>query len=373
MIVPPDSERIIHGVVVSAGIASGHAVRAFDPLFISFNLRLQPEQVADEVARFRASVEESYRQLKNMQDILKRRQARDSSFLIEAHILILRDRLFVDRIVEKIESEQINAEWAIQQISDELFTAYDHLEDDYLRERRGDLEDIVRRLLHNLHAEKQPEIRKLPFDAILIAKAIPPSTLFELRSQRVAGLVTETGTPLSHTAIMARSLEMPAVMGTSDLSSIAAGDFLIVDGDAGIVICSPSEEQIQKYKDRFARRPRAGRRTRIAPKPSETADKVHISLAANINFKEEVDAVVASGCESVGLYRTEFDFFHEGKTPDEGFLLDGYMQVLQHAEGRPVTFRTIDVGIDQKTWDGAHPGLGARGLRFCLENRDLFR
>src|SRR2546423_7270212 len=243
-------QRIIHGVVASVGTAIGKAVRTFDPLFVSFNFKLRPDQVRKEVDRFRGSVEKSREQLKRMQSELKKKSGPESSFLIDAHLLVLQDRLFVDRIVEKIETDYINSEWAIQQVSDDLFQAYDRLNDDYLRERRGDLEDIVRRLLHNLQSKPLPSFKKLPYDAILIGKAVPPSTLFELRSRRIVGLATETGSPLSHTAIMARSLEIPAVMGASDLSEVSSGDLLIVDGERGVVICSPSEETLAEYRSR---------------------------------------------------------------------------------------------------------------------------
>src|SRR5436853_3544600 len=243
-------EHVIHGVVASVGIAIGKAVRTFDPLFVSFNFKLRPDQVRKEVERFRNSVEKSREQLKRMQSELKKKTGPESSFLIDAHLLVLQDRLFVDRIVEKIETEHINSEWAIQQVSDDLLQAYDRLNDDYLRERRGDLEDIVRRLLHNLQLKHMPSFKKLPFDSILIGKAVPPSTLFELRSRRIVGLATETGSPLSHTAIMARSLEIPAVMGASDLSHVSSGDLLIVDGNRGLVIWSPSDETLEEYRNR---------------------------------------------------------------------------------------------------------------------------
>src|SRR5215471_6041578 len=167
------SERILHGITVSTGVAIGHAVRAFDPLFISLHLGIGAEEVAAEIARFRESVEKSGTQLKRMQTQLKRRNAAESSFLIDAHLLILQDRLFVDRIVAKIESDQINAEWAIQQVADDLCEAYDRLDDDYLRERRGDLDDIVRRLLHNLQSKPLPSFKKLSYDSILVGKVVP--------------------------------------------------------------------------------------------------------------------------------------------------------------------------------------------------------
>src|SRR5213594_1108935 len=368
------TERIIHGVVASAGAAIGKAVRAVDPLFNPFNSKIRPDQARKEVERFRASVDKSREQLKRMQAELKRKSGPESSFLIDAHLLVLQDRLFVDRIIEKIETGSVNSEWAIQQVSDDLFEAYDRLDDEYLRERRGDLEDIVRRLMHNLQSKPLPAFKKLPYDAILIGKIVPPSTLFELRTQRVVGLATETGSPLSHTAIMARSLEIPAVMGVTALSEVSSGDLLIVDGERGVVICSPSEETLAEYKSRD----RDGRKIKKKPgasasTPSVTEDGVLVSLGANINFSEEVRSAIASGCESIGLYRTEFDFFREGKQPDEESLVADYSLVLKTAKGAPVTFRTIDVGIDQKSWDGINPNLGVRGLRFCLENTHVFK
>jgi phosphotransferase system enzyme I (PtsI) len=367
------SEKIIHGVAVSGGIITGHAVRAFDPQFISFNFKLKPDQVEAEAARFDKSVDKSRLQLRRMQRQLQKRTGPESSFLIDAHLLILQDKLFVDRIRDKIQADQINAEWAIQQVSDELFQAYDRLEDEYLRERRGDLDDIVRRLLHNLQTNASPALQKLPYDAILVGRAIPPSILFELRSQRIVGLITETGSPLSHTAIMARSLEIPAVMGAGDLSGILPGEILILDGDSGAAICDPSKETLEQYRPRLKNMKRPARRTAAVSAPALTMDGVRISLGANINFREEVQTVLAAGCESVGLYRTEFDFFREGHQPGENQLVAEYSEVLKTAKNITVTFRTIDVGIDQKSWDGVNPNLGVRGLRFCLENQDIFR
>ena len=368
------SDRILRGVMASGGAAIGSAVRAFDPLFISFNYKIRLDQIAAEVERFRDSVRKSRAQLKRMQVQLKRRSGAESSFLIDAHLLILQDRLFVDRIIERIETDHYNAEWAIEQVSEELFEAYDKLQDDYLRERRGDLEDIVRRMLHNLRANPAPALSKLPGDSILIAKSIPPSTLFELRSHHVVGVITETGTPLSHTAIMARSLEIPAVMGIADVSDISSGDLLIVDGSRGIVIASPSEETLKEYRQKAKESKKAqSRGIQQRSTPFKTEDGAHISLGANINFSGEVRSAVAIGVEFIGLYRTEFDFFREGGQPDEDELANDYSIVMKTAKSAPVTFRTIDVGIDQKSWDGVNGSLGARGLRFCLENQDLFK
>lgn len=366
------SERIIRGVMASGGVAVGHVIRAFDPLFISSHFKIQHASVPAEVRRFRASVDKCRHQLEALQAELRRSRIPESSFIVDAHLLILQDKLFIDRIVDKIEKDAINTEWAIQQVSGELFEAYDRLQDDYLRERRGDLEDIVRRMLDNLQSKTSAPVPKLPSDAILVGRSIPPSTLFELRSSQVSGLVTETGSPLSHTAIMARSLEIPAVMGVHDLSGISSGDLLVVNGTRGFVICDPDAETLREYRLKVRQVQSKGRKSHATASPCATEDGTRIQLGANINFGEQVRGAAAHGTEFIGLYRTEFDFFREGRRPDEDTLTEEYSEVLK-ASKRVVTFRTIDVGIDQKSWDGVDSSLWVRGLRFCLENQDIFK
>ena len=365
-------ERIIRGVMASAGIAIGRAIRTFDPLLISFNFHIPQSETVKEVARFRASIEKSRKQLERMQSELRRSQIPESSFLVDAHLLILQDKLFVDRIIETIQERAINAEWAIQQVSDELYAAYDRLQDDYLRERRGDLEDIVRRMLHNLRSKGSPAVPALPYDAILVGKTISPSTLFELRASRMAGLVTETGSPLSHTAIVARSLGLPAVMGVQDLSDITSGDHLIVNGTRGMVICNPDPSTIREFRQRARPRRSISRRS-DARVPAITQDGIRISLGTNINFSEESRSAAESGTEFIGLYRTEFDFFREGGNPSEEELTAQYARVLKTVRPAPVTFRTIDVGNEWNTRDGTGSSLASRGLRFSLENQDVFK
>jgi phosphotransferase system enzyme I (PtsI) len=372
---------IVRGIVAARGMAIGHAVRMLDPLSLAFNLKIPTTETAQEVARFRASVEKSRKELKRLQARLKRSQSPESAFLVEAHILILQDRLFVDRIVETIESQSINAEWAVQQVSEELYRAYDQLQDDYLRERRGDLEDIVRRLLHNLQPRPARSRARFPADAVIVGRSVAPSTLFEMRLHSVVGVVAEVGSPLSHTAIMARSMGIPAVMGVRDVSGIMSGDSVIVDGHNGVIIAAPDLATLRDYRaiirnearmDR-ARRAHAPRKSRSASAVSATRDRARILLGANINFSEEVATASANGAEFIGLYRTEFDFFRNGSNPSEEALAADYTRALEAAKTMPVTFRTIDVGIDSATWDGANTHLGARGLRFCLENQELFK
>jgi phosphotransferase system enzyme I (PtsI) len=364
-------ERIIRGVMASTGIAIGRAIRVFDPTLISYNFHIEASDIAREVSRFRNSVEKCRKQLEKMQTELRSSSIQESSFLVDAHLMILQDKLFVDRIIEKIQAETVNAEWAIQQVSGELYEAYDRLQDDYLRERRGDLEDIVRRMLHNLRSKSGSTVPSLPYDAVLVGRSIPPSTLFELRTTRVAGLVTETGSPLSHTAIVARSLGLPAVMGIHDLSGISSGDQLIVNGTRGFVICDPERATLKEYRQKTKQQRSA--LPRHSDAPCVTQDGVRISLGANINFCEESKAAAANGTEFIGLYRTEFDFFKEGGKPSEDALTAQYTQVLKTVSPAPVTFRTVDVGPDWKSGESTGSTLGSRGLRFSLENQELFK
>ena len=364
-------ERIIRGVMASSGVAIGLAIRSFDPTLISYNFHIPAAATAKEVARFRASVEKSRKQLERMQAELRQSSLPESSFLVDAHLLILQDKLFVDRIIETIQEKSVNAEWAIHQVSGELYEAYDRLQDDYLRERRGDLEDIVRRMLHNLRSRSSSTLPALPYDAILVGKSIPPSTLFELRASRVAGIVTETGSPLSHTAIVARSLGLPAVMGIHDVSCVSSGDTLIVNGGRGFVICNPDASTLREYRQRVKQQRIA--LPRASTRPAMTQDGIRISLGTNINFYEEARSVVESGSEFIGLYRTEFDFFKEGGKPSEDELTAQYSKVLKTVHPAAVTFRTIDMANDWISNDGSRSTLASRGIRFSLENQEIFK
>ena len=368
-------ERKLKGVSASPGVAFGHAVTAWDPQLVTLNYSLKPEQVNRHVRSFLRSVVKSRTQLEAMQEKLEgSRGGGDSTTLIDAHLLILKDRMFIDRVIEKIRNDQINAEWAIQSVSGTILQAYDRVHDDYLRERRGDLEDIVRRLLVNLRSYRPPTLRSLRYNTILVGKTIPPSILIELKSSRLAGLVTESGSPLSHTAIIARSMSLPAVVGVADvLPGLISGELIILDGDEGVVIRAPSEDTIELYRKRVEEEKKSKRRlARITHTPCVTKDRISVLLGANINFRGEVKAVVAHECEAIGLYRTEFEFFRDGQDVEEDKLVEDYSYVLSRAKAVSVNFRTIDVGL-RNGGDGMSPESGARGLRFSLEHRGLFR
>lgn len=367
-------ERVLKGIAASPGVAFGHAVTAWDPELVTLNYTLEKNEVETHVESFRTSVEKSRRQLRKVQAELESSKAGDSTTLIDAHLLILEDSMFIDRIVEKIREDRINSEWAIQAVSGTILEAYDRVHDDYLRDRRGDLEDVVRRLLFNLRSYEPPTFRSLRYHSILVGKTILPSTLLELKSPRLVGVVTETGSPLSHTAIIARSMDVPAVMGVSDvLPGLISGELIIVDGDEGVVIRAPSESTLGDYRKRVKRVAISRRRmARTVHAPCVTKDRISILLGSNINFKDEVDSVVSNECEAIGLYRTEFDFFREGAPLSEDKLVADYSHVLSVAGTLPVNIRAVDIGM-QEGGEVSPVQSGPRGLRFLLENKALFR
>jgi phosphotransferase system enzyme I (PtsI) len=366
-------ERKLSGIAASPGVAFGHALTSWDPELVTLNYTLAETEVDDQLDSLRQSIEKSRQQLTKMQDKLESSVAGDSTTLIDAHLLILEDPLFVDRITQKIREEKINAEWAIQAVTSNVLEAYDRVHDDYLRDRRGDLEDVVRRLLANLGSYNPLAIGSLRYNSILAGPTILPSTLLELKSPRLVGMVTETGGPLSHTAIIARSMSLPAVMGVRDvLPGLMSGELLIVDGDEGVVIRAPSEKTIETYRVRVREDAKTRRRlNRPTRAPSVTKDRISILLGSNINTKEEIDSAVANESEAIGLYRTEFDFYRNGRAGSEDRLVEDYSYVLSRAGNMPVNIRAVDAGIN-KGLDGGRAS-GARGLRFLLENRSMFR
>jgi phosphotransferase system enzyme I (PtsI) len=366
-------ERVLRGIAASPGVAFGHAVTLWDPELVTLNYTLGEDEVETHLESFRSSVEKSRRQLLKMQAELEK-VAGDSTTLIDAHLLILEDSMFIDRIIAKVREDKINSEWAIQSVSGSILEAYDRVHDDYLRDRRGDLQDVVRRLLFNLRSYEPPTFRSLRYHSILVGKTVLPSTLLELKSPRLVGVVTETGSPLSHTAIIARSMEVPVVMGVADvLPGLMSGELIIVDGDQGVVVRAPSEETLEAYRKRVKRVELSRKRmSRGMHAPCVTRDRISILLGSNINFSEEVSAVVANECEAIGLYRTEFDFFREGAPLSEGKLVADYSRVLSTAKSLPVNIRAVDVGM-QEGGEGSSVPAGPRGLRFLLQNKALFR
>ncbi|HUK66893.1 MAG TPA: phosphoenolpyruvate--protein phosphotransferase [Anaeromyxobacteraceae bacterium] len=343
--------------------------------------RLGEADVEPELARFRAALETSDRQLAEVRTKVAAAEGSEHTAIIDMHRLMLKDEMLVQETQRLIRQEHVNAEWAVKRAIRKIKGSFSEVADEYFKERRADLDYVGERIIKNLMGEVVDAQEAPPEGAVVVAHDLSPADTALLHHDgKVAAFVTETGARTSHTAIVARALEIPAVVGVGRISTLAArGDFVIVDGQRGLVILNPTPGE---RADGEAAREKwlAGERELLGMSalPATTQDGVSIRLVGNIEFAEEVKSLVSHGGEGVGLYRTEFLYMGRADLPDEEEHYRTYRQLLEALAPRPVTVRTFDLGADKlpagapKVHD-QNPALGLRAVRYCLRHPDLFR
>lgn len=367
------------GIAASPGAVVGHA-------WLVDRRRVQEprEHVDDartelEVARLHEAIARSDAQLGDIRAQLGEQPA-EHGLIIEAHRLMLADPAFVDAAANEIRNDRINAEWAVRRIVRTLKSAFDAIDDPYFQDRQNDIEFVGDRVVRNLLGEVNDiATDAIPPDAIVVAHDLSPAdTMLLLANHTIAGIVTDEGGYTSHTAIVARAMEIPAVLGTERASEIIGqGDTLALDGATGLVVIHPSAEDTRAFeaaRARHAERERRALETRELE--SKTRDGQRIALRANIELVEEVPSVISHGAEGVGLYRTEFLFLNKRELPTEEEHYETYKRLLFELAGRPVTVRTFDLGGEKnmgtQTREEANPALGLRAIRYCLAHPDMF-
>ena len=373
---------IIKGVPASPGIAIGKAYVLEDEEVIISRQEIAAESVRLEVKRFKEALAKTYRDLDATEAKVLKTLGKQHARLIDAHRLILSDPLITQDVPKRIVSERVNAEFALSEALEMVNQAFERIEDEFFRERRHDLFDVGKRLLsHLLKAEKRPlsDIRE---PAILIARNLLPSDTLNLKEAKVLAFATDLGGKTSHTAILAQSLEIPAVVGLSDISHrVRTGELVIVDGEEGMVIVNPGPEAIQKYL-RAQERASAQERALEALKglPSETKDGHKVLVMANLDTIDELKAVSALKPDGIGLLRSEFLFLNRTSPPTEDEQVKAYSQVIKALHPQPVVIRTADIGGDRLSQLGlegppseTNPFMGLRGIRLSLRYPDLFR
>lgn len=375
----------LSGLGVSPGVAVGRALVLRQHTF-DIRVRVSPEAVDRELGRLEQARDRSRRQLVEIKERLARTAGPDHAYLFEAQLLMLDDPMLVARAADVIRSDQVNAEWAVRRAADELAALFDQAADPYLRERKGDVADVTGRLRMNLRPRSAAAeiLSGLEGPLVLVADELAPSTAAQVNWRRVVGFATDVGSWTYHTAILARSLHIPAVVGLHDVSArVLAGVTLAIDGTNGEVIVDPSAEDLAQIDARRTRQAAAERALdEFRHLAAVTRDGVRIRLEANIELPEEVAVARTHGAEGIGLYRSEFLLI---RTPEAGLAAmdeDAQYAVYrdvaeQMAPGR-VTVRTFDVGEDD-----LYPGsaaaalsrgvLGRRGIRLSLAHRDLFK
>ncbi len=373
------------GVGVSPGIAVGRAHVLDRGEVVVLEYDILPEQVPAEKGRLATALAESRRQLAEIRASLAREPLGDHIHILDSHLLILDDLAIRDTAERLIEEERINAEWAVRRTFTDLKAAFDRIEDEYLRARKQDLTYIEERILLNLLGRPRERVTRFAEPTVVVAHDLAPSEVVGLRRAGALALVTEAGGPASHTAIMARSLELPAVVGLEGIvARVSAGNLLAVDGATGEVVVHPAEPDQAEFEER-RRRHESDERALLEFKdlPCRTADGVPVLVTANIELVDEVAIARDHGALGIGLFRTEFLFLGRDGWPDEAEQLDCYRQVVEGMAPHPVTIRTLDLGADK--WDARaapgdpprpaepNPALGLRAIRLGLKVPALLR
>ena len=369
------------GAGVSPGIARGtvHVVR--DDLDDVARYRIAPSQITDEIGRFEAALIQTRMQILEMQQRIAESIGAKDAAIFDAHLLVVEDRTLIDEVLRKLETDLCNVEWVFQEVATSYAETLNKIDDPYLRERALDIQDVTKRVIRNLQGKAPKAFLGLSEPHILVAHNLTPSDTATMNKERVLGLATDLGSRTSHTAIMARSLNIPAVVGLHDITEkLETGQHVLLDGTNGSVIVDPTSETLAHYGEIESRRVKVVAQLKgLRETKSTTRDGRHIVLSANIELPDDVDAVAANGAEGIGLYRTEFLYLNRNTLPTEDEQYETYRKVAERVRPDPLIIRTFDLGGDKLApgtvdiSDELNPFLGWRAIRFCLENIDIFK
>jgi phosphotransferase system enzyme I (PtsI) len=370
----------LSGVGASPGIAIGTAHVLGSRLEIH-ERRISADAVDAELRRFEEGLAETDAQLAKIQQQIAEREGDEHQYrILEAHRLMLSDVHLTEQARKMIRDEQTSAEWAVRSALDQIQSVFDRIEDPYFRERRSDIAMVGERLLRNLIGMVESSPDDTPKGSIAVGHDLSPADVAQLGRAAVAGFCTEAGGRTSHTAIVARALGLPLVVGVEKLGHKTwSGMTVIVDGNRGEVILDPDAEALRRYMARAdVQRSRAQRLIAMRDMPSSTVDGVPIHLAANVEMLEEIPIAVDLGAESVGLFRTEFLYLERPQLPSEDEQHAHAVAAIKNMGGRPITFRTLDLGGDKlpasvRIPSGANPAMGLRSIRYSLHRVDIFR
>ncbi|HDU0710351.1 TPA: phosphoenolpyruvate--protein phosphotransferase [Staphylococcus pseudintermedius] len=370
--------NIIKGIAASDGVAIAKAYLLVEPdLSFSNEKTDQPEA---EVQKFNEALNNSKIELTKIRNHAEEQLGADKAAIFDAHLLVLDDPELIQPIEEKIKNESASAPQALTEVTQNFITIFESMDNEYMKERAADIRDVAKRVLAHILGVELPNPSIIDESVIIVAHDLTPSDTAQLNKQYVQGFVTNIGGRTSHSAIMSRSLEIPAVVGTKSISeSVQQGDMVIVDGLTGDVIVNPSDDEIKAYQHKresfFADREAL---KQLRDEPSKTLDGHEVELAANIGTPNDLEGVHNNGAEGIGLYRTEFLYMGRDNMPTEDEQFEAYKKVLESMEGKRVVVRTLDIGGDKELLylnlpEEMNPFLGYRAIRLCLDQPEIFR
>ncbi len=370
--------NVLTGIAASRGIAIAKAYRLVEP-----DLTFEKKTVSDptaEVDRLQGALATSKQELELIKNQAEAELGKDKADIFEAHLLVLSDPELIASIEDKINTEKVNAEQALKDTTDMFITMFEQMDNEYMRERAADIRDVTKRVLSHLLGVEIVNPSMISEEVVVVAEDLTPSDTAQLNRKFVKGFTTNIGGRTSHSAIMARSLEIPAVVGTKEATKkINNGDMLIVDGLQGEIHINPSTEVLAEYKEKQQQfEAEKAELTKLVNEKSVSADGHQVELAANIGTPDDLEGVLHNGAEAVGLYRTEFLYMGRTELPTEEEQFESYKKVLEGMEGKAVVVRTLDIGGDKNLPyldlpEEMNPFLGFRAIRLCLEQQDIFR
>lgn len=373
-------EKRLHGVGVSPGIARG-TIFVYRPEDVTPpQRRIEESEIPEEIARFENALLATRAQILEMQQRIAESIGAKDAGIFDAHLLVVEDRTLIDEVLRLLAGEKMNVEHIFQTVAGRYAKTLSEIDDPYLRERALDIHDVTRRVIHNLMGQERRDLASVTTPHILIAHNLAPSDTAQLNRALVLGFATDIGSKVSHTAIMARSLNIPAVVGLHDASAqLATGDHVLLDGYNGFIIVNPSDQTLWEYGELEVKKTEVEEQlTHLRETPSTTLDGRHVILSANIELPEDIEQAQLHGAEGVGLYRTEFFYLNKPELPSEEDQYSAYHRVAEAALPHSVIIRTLDLGGD-KFMSALHmpeelnPFLGWRAIRFCLERPDIFK
>ena len=366
------------GIGTSAGIGIGKVF-----LFKEPEIKIIKENIDDinlEIERFENALNNAIEEIDKLYELTLRNIGEKEAEIFGAHKMMLEDPEFLSGVKDKIKDEKMNAEYAVKEVVDLYISIFENIEDEYLKARAVDLQDVSKRLLRVLMGIESTDLSIIDEKSIIVAEDLTPSDTAQMNKEMVVGIVTELGGRTSHTSIIARTLDIPAIAGVKDITKLSNhGDHMIINGDSGEILMNPSREEISEYENKARELAEFKRKlSAMKDKKSISKDGYEVEIAGNIGTPKDIDKVIENGGEGVGLYRTEFLYMDRDRLPNEEEQFEAYKVVAEKLGQRPLVIRTLDVGGDKdlpylNLPKEMNPFLGYRAIRLCLDRKDIFK
>lgn len=371
--------KLIKGIAASDGVAIAKAYLLVEP-DLTFDKNEKVTDVEGEVAKFNSAIEASKVELTKIRNNAEVQLGADKAAIFDAHLLVLDDPELIQPIQDKIKNENANAATALTDVTTQFVTIFESMDNEYMKERAADIRDVSKRVLSHILGVELPNPSMIDESVVIVGNDLTPSDTAQLNKEFVQGFATNIGGRTSHSAIMSRSLEIPAIVGTKSITQeVKQGDMIIVDGLNGDVIVNPTEDELIAYQDKreryFADKKEL---QKLRDADTVTVDGVHAELAANIGTPNDLPGVIENGAQGIGLYRTEFLYMGRDQMPTEEEQFEAYKEVLEAMDGKRVVVRTLDIGGDKELSylnlpEEMNPFLGYRAIHLCLAQQDIFR